>query len=49
MPGSESETYKTYAPDFRYILPGPALTVADHGHVLLVIPTLLGVHMIRSP
>jgi 4-amino-4-deoxy-L-arabinose transferase-like glycosyltransferase len=49
MPGDESDVYKTYAPDFRYMLPGPALTVADHGHVLLVIPTILGVHMLRAP
>jgi 4-amino-4-deoxy-L-arabinose transferase-like glycosyltransferase len=49
MPGSESDTYRLYAPDFRYLLPGPALTIANHGRVLLVIPTLLGEYMTKTP
>lgn len=49
MPGNVIDTYTKYAPDFRILKPGPALTVM-HGHdVLLVIPSFIGTDMLSVP
>ncbi|OYV25329.1 MAG: hypothetical protein B7X08_06030, partial [Acidocella sp. 20-63-7] len=49
MPGNVSDILRRFAPDFDTIRPGPALTVTDHGAVLLVIPTLIGEDMKAVP
>jgi 4-amino-4-deoxy-L-arabinose transferase-like glycosyltransferase len=49
MPGDVSKIQSFYAKDFETLLPGPALTVASHGAVLLVIPTLIGHDLLRAP
>ncbi len=49
MPGDVSAIGKTFAPDFTSIAPGPALVVAHEGHVLLVIPTWLGMDLLKTP
>jgi hypothetical protein len=49
MPGNVTDTYDRFAPDFRGFKPGPALTVLDHGVVLLVIPTFVGTDMLCVP
>lgn len=49
MPGNVTDTYTRYASYFRILKPGPALTVT-HGHaVLLVIPTFIGLDLLRAP
>jgi 4-amino-4-deoxy-L-arabinose transferase-like glycosyltransferase len=49
MPGSVTQVGAQFAPDFRTLTPGPALTVMDHGQVLLVMPTFIGRDMVRVP
>ena len=49
MPGDVSAIARAYAPYFRSLEPAPAMTVIDHGRVLLVIPTLLGKDLLAPP
>jgi 4-amino-4-deoxy-L-arabinose transferase-like glycosyltransferase len=49
MPGNVTDSYDKFAPDFRSLNPGPALTVAHHGAVLLVIPTFIGTDLLHVP
>lgn len=49
MPGSTTQTWNRFAPDFASFKPGPVLTVQDHGRVLLVIPTFIGTGLKRVP
>ena len=49
MPGSTSETWSRFAPDFASFKPGPVLTVMDHGVVLLAIPTFIGTDLLHAP
>jgi 4-amino-4-deoxy-L-arabinose transferase-like glycosyltransferase len=49
MPGNVTDTYDQFAPDFRSLKAGPALTVTHHGAVLLVIPTFIGMDMLKAP
>ena len=49
MPGDISAIARAYAPYFKSLAPAPALTVIDHGRVLLVIPTLLGKDLLAPP
>jgi 4-amino-4-deoxy-L-arabinose transferase-like glycosyltransferase len=49
MPGDISQITRQYAPYFKSLEPAPALTVLDHGHVLLVIPVLLGHDLLAAP
>ncbi|HYP63002.1 MAG TPA: glycosyl transferase, partial [Acidocella sp.] len=49
MPGNVTDSYNRYAPYFRTLKPGPALTVMHHGAVLLVIPTFIGTDLLRAP
>ena len=49
MPGSVTDIARAYAPYFKNLVPGPALTVAHRGNVLLVIPTFLGTDLQAAP
>ncbi len=49
MPGDVSKIQTAYTPDFKTLTPGPALTIAKNGAVLLVIPTLIGHDLLRAP
>jgi 4-amino-4-deoxy-L-arabinose transferase-like glycosyltransferase len=49
MPGNVTETFARFAPCFRTLKPGPALTVMHGTDVLLVIPTFIGTDMIQPP
>ena len=49
MPGSTTETWNRFAPDFDSFKPGPMLTVTDHGNFLLAIPTFIGTDLERVP
>jgi hypothetical protein len=49
MPGNVSDIARVYAPYFKNLTPGPALTVAHRGNVLLVIPTFLGTDLQAAP
>jgi hypothetical protein len=49
MPGDVSAITRDYAPYFKTLTPAPALTVIDHGAVLLVIPVLQGEDLLRAP
>jgi 4-amino-4-deoxy-L-arabinose transferase-like glycosyltransferase len=49
MPGDVTEISQDYAPYFKSLLPGPALTVMFHGHVLLVMPTFIGTGLLAAP
>jgi 4-amino-4-deoxy-L-arabinose transferase-like glycosyltransferase len=49
MPGDVSAITRQYAPYFKTLSPAPALTVTDHGAVLLVIPALQGTDLLRAP
>ncbi len=49
MPGDVSKIQTAYAPYFKTVSPGPALTVASHGAILLVIPTFIGHDLLRAP
>ncbi|MBU6448760.1 MAG: glycosyltransferase family 39 protein, partial [Rhodospirillales bacterium] len=49
MPGSTTETWNRFAPDFASIKPGPVLPVLDHGQILLLIPTFIGTDLRRVP
>jgi 4-amino-4-deoxy-L-arabinose transferase-like glycosyltransferase len=49
MPGNVSDIARVYAPYFRNLTPGPALTVTHRGNVLLVIPTFLGTDLQAVP
>jgi hypothetical protein len=49
MPGNVTDTYTRYAPFFRTLQPGPALTVMHDEDVLLVIPTFIGTYMKQIP
>lgn len=49
MPGNVTAIARQYAPYFATLEPGPALTVMDHGTVLLVIPTLMGTDLRKAP
>jgi 4-amino-4-deoxy-L-arabinose transferase-like glycosyltransferase len=49
MPGSTTESWTRFAPDFASFKPGPVLTVEDHGKILLLIPTFIGTDLKRSP
>lgn len=49
MPGNVMDTYNRFAPDFRALKPGPALTVTHDGEVLLVIPTFIGTDLEKAP
>ncbi len=49
MPGNVTAIDHTYAPYFKTLVPGPALTVMHHGSVLLVIPTFLGTDLLAAP
>jgi len=49
MPGNVTDSYDRFAPDFRSLRPGPALTVMHHGAALLVIPTFIGMDLVQVP
>ncbi|WP_297488845.1 glycosyltransferase family 39 protein [Acidocella sp.] len=49
MPGDVMDTYREFAPDFRTLKPGPALTVMHNGAALLVIPSFIGTDLRRVP
>jgi 4-amino-4-deoxy-L-arabinose transferase-like glycosyltransferase len=49
MPGDISAITRSYAPDFKSLNAGPALVVAHAGKVLLVIPTLIGTDLQKTP
>ncbi|HQT47087.1 MAG TPA: glycosyltransferase family 39 protein [Acidocella sp.] len=49
MPGNVTQIAQDYAPYFKTLVPGPALTVMFHGHVLLVIPTFIGTDLLAAP
>jgi 4-amino-4-deoxy-L-arabinose transferase-like glycosyltransferase len=49
MPGDSSAIAKLYAPYFKSLVPAPALTVQNHGAVLLVIPVFLGKDLLAPP
>jgi hypothetical protein len=49
MPGDVTAIQNQYAPLFRSLTPAPALVVTFHGNTLLIIPTLLGHHLLRAP
>ena len=49
MPGDISAIEAELRPDFKTILPAPALTVTQHGATLLVIPVLLGKDLQQAP
>jgi 4-amino-4-deoxy-L-arabinose transferase-like glycosyltransferase len=49
MPGDVTAIQRQYAPDFRSLEPAPALIVAAHGKILLVIPALLGHDLLKVP
>jgi 4-amino-4-deoxy-L-arabinose transferase-like glycosyltransferase len=49
MPGDVSAITAKYAPYFRSLAPAPALTVMNHGKLLLVIPVLLGTDLLKPP
>lgn len=49
MPGNITAIAQQYAPYFKKMTPGPALTVMQNGSVLLVIPTLLGMDLRAAP
>ncbi len=49
MPGSITETWNRFAPDFASFKPGPVLTVEDHGSILLLIPTFIGTDLRQIP
>jgi 4-amino-4-deoxy-L-arabinose transferase-like glycosyltransferase len=49
MPGNVTDIARAYAPYFKNLTPGPALTVAHRGGVLLVIPTFLGTDLQAAP
>ncbi len=49
MPGNEEAIRAHYAPDFKSLETAPALTVSSHGALLLVIPTLLGHDLLKTP
>lgn len=49
MPGNVTQIASDYAPYFKTLAPGPALTVMFHGHVLLVMPTFIGTDLLAAP
>ncbi len=49
MPGDVSDLAKSYSGDFKTIKPGPALVVSHDGVILLVIPTLIGMDLRKTP
>jgi 4-amino-4-deoxy-L-arabinose transferase-like glycosyltransferase len=49
MPGNVTDSYNRFAPDFRSLRPGPALTVMHGGATLLVIPTFIGTDLLQVP
>lgn len=49
MPGNVTATFARYAPYFRTLKPGPALTVMHGTDLLLVIPTFVGTDMKQVP
>jgi hypothetical protein len=49
MPGNVTDSYTKFAPYFRSLTPGPALTVMHQGAVLLVIPTFIGTDLLHVP
>jgi len=49
MPGNETAIAAAEAPYFKTLLPGPGLTVAHTGAVLLVMPTYIGIDLERVP
>lgn len=49
MPGTLAETYRKLSGDFKRFTPGPVLVVANHGTILLVIPTFIGADMVKVP
>ena len=49
MPGSSTETWNRFAPDFASFRPGPVLSVIDHGNFLLAIPSFIGTDLKRAP
>ncbi len=49
MPGSAAKIHRLYAPFFKKLSPGPALSVVHDGGVLLVIPTFIGTDLLRAP
>jgi 4-amino-4-deoxy-L-arabinose transferase-like glycosyltransferase len=49
MPGNITAIARQYAPYFKKLTPGPALTVMHDGSVLLVIPTFMGTDLLSAP